>query len=162
MQADCPSTPTGSGRVCRFYHDGRSPPSAHLPVQSEGGTNDLSTRVRVRILGRPAGDYARPGTEPARELEFGGGRFQFNPLAIDDISRLPVRPKSQPRVHEVAERADGLTVGVTPVLGRVEPGEGNEVAERAFFTCGRVTWRRRSGPPVGVNVGPWLKFYDEG
>jgi len=122
----------------------------------------LSTRVRVRILGRPAGDYARPGTEPARELEFGGGRFQFNPLAIDDISRLPVRPKSQPRVHEVAERADGLTVGVTPVLGRVEPGEGNEVAERAFFTCGRVTWRRRSGPPVGVNVGPWLKFYDEG
>ena len=119
-------------------------PSAHLPVQTERRTDDLSTRVRIRR--RPAGGYVRPGTEFARELEFGGGWFQFHPLAIDDIGRLPVRPKRQPRVDEVAERADGLTMGVTPVLGHVGPCEGKEVVERAFFTCGHATWRRHSGP----------------
>ena len=119
-------------------------PSAHLPVQTERRTDDLSTRVRFRR--RPAGGYVRPGTEFARELEFGGGWFQFHPLAIDDIGRLPVRPKRQPRVDEMAERADGLTMGVTPVLGHVGPCEGNEVVERAFFTCGHATWRRHSGP----------------
>lgn len=62
-------------------------------MQTEGGTDGLSIRVRIRR--RRAGGYALPGTEPSRELEFGGGWLQFSPLAIDDIGCFPFRPRPQ-------------------------------------------------------------------
>ena len=99
--------------------------------------------------------------EPGRELEFGVGWFQFNPLGIDDISVFPSGPAVNLAWTTWRNERTGITVGVTPVLSRVDPGEGNYVVERAFFTYGHVTWRRRwllddgkSFFHFGLGIGP--------
>ena len=60
----------------------------------------------------------------------------------------------------------GITVGVTTVLSH----EGNDIAGRAFFTYGHITWRRRwlqsdahGSVHVGLGVGPtvaWETYSD--
>ena len=103
--------------------------------------------------------------EPGRELEFGGGWFQFNPLGIDDISVFPSGPSVNLAWTTWRNERTGITVGVTPILGRVDPGEGNYVVERAFPTYGHVTWRWRwfledgqSFFHFGLGIGPTFRW----
>lgn len=104
--------------------------------------------------------------EPGRELEVGGGWFQWNPLGIDDIVVFPSGPSANLAWTTWRSERTGITVGVTPILGRVDPSEGNDVVERAFFTYGHVTWRQRwlledgqSFVHFGLGIGP--TFYWE-
>ena len=98
--------------------------------------------------------------EPGRELEFGGGWSQYNPLGIEDITAYPSGPAVNLAWTTWRNERTGITVGVTPILSRVDTGE-RYVVERAFFTYGHVTWRRRwlledgkSFFHFGLGIGP--------
>lgn len=113
----------------------------------------------------PAASPAPAQMEPGRELEVGGGWFQFNPLGIDDINVFPSGPSVNLAWTRWRNERTGITVGVTPIFARVEPGEGNEVVERAFVTYGHVTWRRRwllddgqSFFHFGFGIGPTVHW----
>ena len=128
-------------------------------MQTEGRptTRRLALAFAVVLLG--AAPVLAQGA--GRELEFGGGWFQHNPLGIDDISVFPSGPSVNLAWTTWRNERTGITVGVTSVLARVEPGEGNDVVERAFATYGHVTWRRRwsledgkSFFHFGLGIGP--------
>lgn len=93
-----------------------------------------------------------PAQEPGRELEFGGGWFQWNPLGIDDISVLP----SGPSLNLTWASWHSKRQGVTAVLAKVDPREHNQVLERAFpvYTHATYRWRwRQSDPGDSVHFG---------
>lgn len=73
------------------------------------------------------------GQEPDREIEFGGGWYNFNPLRIEDFNQWSAPSVNLAWTTWYSERA-GWTVGAMPVLG----GYRNQ---RAVF--GHFTWRRR-------------------
>ena len=100
--------------------------------------------------------------ERGRELELGGGWFQFNPLGIGDLGfNGPSGPSVNLAWTTWLSERTGITVGVTPILARLNPHEENELIELAFPIYGHFTWRRRwllgNGPTTahfGLGTGP--------
>ena len=96
------------------------------------------------------------GQEFGQELELGGGWYQTNPFdVIYDLSG-PAGPSVNFAWTRWRNERTGITVGVTTVLSH----EGNDIAGRAFFTYGHITWRRRwlqsdghGSVHVGLGVG---------
>ena len=81
--------------------------------------------------------------QPDRELEVGGGWFQWNPLGIDDISVLPSGPSVSLTWASWRSERQGIAAGVTAVLAKVDPREHNLVLERAFPIYTHVAYRWR-------------------
>ena len=60
--------------------------------------------------------------ERGRELELGGGWFQFNPLGIGDLGfNGPSGPSVNLAWTTWLSERTGITVGVTPILARLNP-----------------------------------------
>ena len=123
-------------------------------------THRLATAFAVLLAAAPV-----LAQEPGREFELGGGWFQFNPFGIDDLSVYPSGPSVNLAWTTWRSERTGIAMGVTPVLARVDPMEHNDVVERAFFTYGHVTWRRRwlladdgSFMHFGLGAGPTLHW----
>ena len=94
--------------------------------------------------------------ELGRELEFGGGWFQWNPLGIDDISVLPSGPSVNLTWASWRSEGQGVAVGVTAVLAKVVPREHNHVLERAFpiYLNAAYRWRwQPSDPSTSFHFG---------
>ena len=95
-----------------------------------------------------------------RELELGGGWFQFNPLSIADWGGMPSGPSVNLAWTTWQSERTGFTVGVTPVLAR------DEATDRGFPIYAHFTWRRRwllsdgqSSAHFGVGAGP-VAYWD--
>ena len=93
--------------------------------------------------------------EPAAGLEFGGGWYKWNPLGVDDYSVFPSGASVDLAWATWCSERRGLAAGVTAVLSRVDPREGNDVVERAFPVYAYVThrWRWRAGDRQAVHFG---------
>ena len=98
-------------------------------------------------------------TEPGRELEFGGGWFQDNPLDVADISVVPSGPSVDLAWTTWRNERTGIAIGVTSILGR----DATRWRRQAQGFYWHVTWRRRwvdadgrGSFHIGLGAGPLL------
>ena len=95
------------------------------------------------------------------ELEAGAGWYQWNPFGVSDFIVFPSAPSATISRMVWRTARHGYATGISAVLGKVDPREGNQVRERAFPIYAHVSYRWRwflkdpeNSIHFGVGIGP--------
>lgn len=95
------------------------------------------------------------------EIEAGAGWYQWNPFGVSDFIVFPSAPSATISRMVWRTARHGYATGISAVLGKVDPREGNQVRERAFPIYAHVSYRWRwflkdpeNSLHFGVGIGP--------
>ena len=116
-------------------------------------THRLAVAFAVALL---AASPALGQMEPGRELELGGGWFQYNPLDVDDFGGRAGFPSVDLAWTTWRSERTGIAVGVTSILPIL-------LGDASVGNYGHVTWRwrwvdadGRGFIHIGAGAGPLL------